>query len=121
MQTNQDILDFNQLFEKPELPKSPNNIKGYVYAITTYLVVMFIVATMIFIIFSGIEGFVETVTPEDTVVETLIQDNSAISILPAGGYVITTLDSLNDTHNVYTYEVRAQVNVPVNAYVEVYA
>jgi membrane protease YdiL (CAAX protease family) len=104
MQTNQDILDFNQLFEKPELPKSPNNIKGYVYAITTYLVVMFIVATMIFIIFSGIEGFVETVTPEDTVVETLIQDNSAISILPVGGYVITTLDSLDDTHNVYTYD-----------------
>lgn len=104
MQTNQDILDFNQLFEKIEQPKSPKNIKGYVYSITTYLVVMFIVATMLFIIFSGIEGFVETVTPEDMIVETLGQDNSAISILPVGGYVITTLESLDDTHTIYTYD-----------------
>jgi membrane protease YdiL (CAAX protease family) len=104
MLTNQDILDFNQLFEKPELPTRKENIKGYVYAIATYLTVMFIVATMLFFIFRDIEGFLETVTPEDVLVETLSNDASAISILKADSYVSHTLDALNDTHTLYSYD-----------------
>jgi uncharacterized protein len=104
METNQDVLDFNQLFETRKAPKGPNNIQGYVYSIATYLIVLFVLATMLFFIFSDIDQFVETVTPEDTVVETLLQNEFALSILPEGSYVSATLDVLNDTHVFYTYD-----------------
>lgn len=104
METNQDVLDFNQLFETRKAPKGPNNIQGYVYSIATYLVVMFVLATMLFFIFSDIDSFVETVTPENTVLETLLQNEYAISILPKGRYVSATLEVLNDTHVFYTFD-----------------
>ena len=104
MQTNQDILDFNQLFEKPELPKRKENIKGYVYAIATYLTVMFMLSTVLFFIFRDVDSFVETVTPEDVIVERLLDDTFALSILKSGAYLSNTLDALEDTHTLYSYD-----------------
>ena len=104
MQTNQDILDFNQLFEKPELPKRKENIKGYVYAIATYLTVMFMLSTVLFFIFRDVDSFVETVTPEDVIVERLLDDTFALSILKSGAYLSNTLDALKDTHTLYSYD-----------------
>lgn len=81
MQDNQ-IIDFQELFKEKETKQSPNNIKGYVFSIGTYLFIMFIVATLLFIALRNVSSLLETITPEDTIIALVNENSNRIVIVP---------------------------------------
>ncbi|MFU8792502.1 MAG: lysostaphin resistance A-like protein [Acholeplasmataceae bacterium] len=86
MADNDKIVDFEDLF-KNEREKRLQNIvdperkNSYMYSILAYFLVMFIVSSILFILFFGFSSFQETLTEEEALIETLIYDIDGIVFL----------------------------------------
>ena len=95
MADNDKIVDFEDLF-KNEREKRLENIvdperkNSYMYSILVYFLMMFIVSSILFILFFGLPAFQETLTEEEALIETLIYDIDGLVFLDE------PLDSVED-------------------------
>ncbi len=118
-----EIIQFEDLFKNEIQPKKPNKYKPdrkgmYISAIFIYFVVMFVVATVLFLVIQDVPALQQTYTESELIIEQIAYDVDGIAIIseavyqeyhePYDGYVInisTYSDYailVNTSNNYYT-------------------
>ncbi len=90
MNDNNEIIEFEDLF-KEEIkqrnePPKPEDKKNYVYAILSYILVMFVLNALLLVAFQSIPGAIKTYTKDEIVLEELLNDVSGISLMEPAVY-----------------------------------
>jgi CAAX protease family protein len=122
MNDNNEIIEFEDLFkeeikERNEPPK-PEDKKNYVYAIVSYLLVMFVLNALLLVAFSNIPNAVKTYTKDEIVLENIITDVSGITLMETSIY-----DQYKEAYNgyadsLYTYQGYDIIYNTANTYIE---
>jgi len=95
----QQPIDFKSMFQNdPSHIEKNNNISGYIFSIGWYFITMFILATLVFLFFSTIDTFVETITPEDRISNALNEQEDVIFLLNDSG------NFSNDAYEMISYQ-----------------
>jgi len=100
----QEIIDFEHIFQNHNTSKKPDNIKGYIFSISTYLFVMFILATFLFIFFRSIPSFLDTVTPEQEILNLLETHEGSFAVLKENTYIKDIFENETMSYQIFNVD-----------------
>jgi membrane protease YdiL (CAAX protease family) len=121
MDQEKQIITFEEIFKsekKPEKKERPSNKRSYTYTLLYYAMVMYIIASIIVIVFASLPNFTKTYTEEELVIEAVAQDYYGLATIPESLWqTVSTSEYNTQVSNVGTYE---GFIVIVNAYNDIY-
>jgi membrane protease YdiL (CAAX protease family) len=122
MNDNNEIIEFEDLFkdeikERNEPPK-PEDKKNYVYAIFSYLLVMFVLNALLLVAFSNIPNAIKEYTKDEIVLENIIIDVSGIALMETDTYDLYKQAYNGYAESLYTYQGYEIIYNTSNTYIE---
>lgn len=95
----QQPIDFKSMFQNdPSHIEKNNNTAGYIFSIGWYFITMFILATFVFALIYANDNFVETITAEDRISNSLNDEEDFIFLLNNSG------NFSNDDYDMIVYQ-----------------
>jgi len=124
MKDDKEIIRFEDLFKEEikerKSNKNPEQKKNYGYAIIIYLLIMYVFASIVYVVSMQVDDFLVTYNEEERILETLIYDVEGIGLID-----ISTYDEVYKlTYDPYVHVIEApQIGFyiilnPSNAYIE---
>ncbi len=85
MDNNKEIIRFEDIFKdepkKKEERKEESNKRGYLYSLLYYVVVMYLVASIFYVIIMNIPGFVESYSKDEILFKVIADDQAGIAFV----------------------------------------
>ncbi|HAX02992.1 MAG: hypothetical protein A2Y45_06125 [Tenericutes bacterium GWC2_34_14] len=121
MNEEKQIITFEEIFKskkEPEKKEPPTNKRGYTYTLLYYAIVMYIIASIIVIVFASLPNFTKTYSEEELLIESIAQDYYGLATIPESLWqTVSTSEYNTEVANVGNYE---GFIIIVNAYNDVY-
>lgn len=122
MNDNNEIIEFEDLFkeeikERNEPPK-PKDKKNYVYAIFSYLIIMFVLNALLLVAVSSLPGAIKEYTKDEIILENIITDVSGVALIETSTFDMYKLEYNGYADSLYTYQGYEIVYNTANEYIE---
>ncbi|MDO9629343.1 MAG: type II CAAX endopeptidase family protein [Acholeplasmataceae bacterium] len=109
MNNNNEIIKFEDLFKdeikQRKIRQNPEQNKNYVYAIIVYLLIMYVFATVLFLVAREIPSFNQTFTESELILENISKDLGGIAFMYSEEFEMSSEEYLDKVKAIGTYEI----------------